>query len=69
MVKVVIVDDEMIVRHAVKTLIRWDESRFEYVGAAANGASALELVRETGRISSSRTSRCPGWTAWSSLSG
>ncbi|QMV42532.1 response regulator [Cohnella cholangitidis] len=48
MVKVVIVDDEMIVRHAVKTLIRWDESRFEYVGAAANGASALELVRETG---------------------
>ncbi|MFC4601048.1 response regulator transcription factor [Cohnella hongkongensis] len=48
MYKVVIVDDEMIVRHAVKTLIRWEESRFEYAGAAASGASALELVRETG---------------------
>ncbi|XID92051.1 response regulator [Paenibacillaceae bacterium WGS1546] len=48
MIKVLIVDDEMIVRHAVKTLIRWDGSRFEYAGSAANGASALELVRETG---------------------
>ncbi|OXS58905.1 hypothetical protein B1A99_13175 [Cohnella sp. CIP 111063] len=48
MYKVLIVDDEMIVRHAVKTLIRWEESRFEYAGAAASGTSALELVRETG---------------------
>ncbi|MFC4306918.1 response regulator transcription factor [Cohnella boryungensis] len=48
MYKVLIVDDEMIVRHAVKTLIQWEGSRFEYAGAAANGASALELVRENG---------------------
>jgi len=48
MYKVLIVDDEMIVRHAVKTLIRWEGSRFEYAGAAASGTSALELVRETG---------------------
>jgi len=48
MYKVLIVDDEMIVRHAVKTLIRWEDSRFEYSGAAANGASALEMVRQTG---------------------
>jgi len=48
MYKVLIVDDEMIVRHAVKTLIRWEGSRFEYAGAAPNGSAALELVRETG---------------------
>jgi len=48
MYKVLIVDDEMIVRHAVQTLIRWDGSRFEHAGSAANGAAALELVRKTG---------------------
>ncbi|WP_019912458.1 response regulator transcription factor [Paenibacillus sp. HW567] len=47
MYKVLIVDDEMIVRHAVKSLIRWEDSRFEYVGSAANGAAALEMVQRT----------------------
>lgn len=48
MYKVLIVDDEMIVRHAVKSLIRWEDSRFEYAGSAANGAAALEMVKRTG---------------------
>ncbi len=48
MYKILIVDDEMIVRHAVKTPIRWEGSRFEYVGAAANGAAALNRIQETG---------------------
>lgn len=47
MYKVLIVDDEMIVRHAVKSLICWDDNRFEYVGSAANGAAALEMVQRT----------------------
>lgn len=46
MYKVLIVDDEMIVRHAVKTLIRWEGSRFTYSGSASSGASALKMVRE-----------------------
>lgn len=46
MYKVLIVDDEMIVRHAVRTLIRWENSRFEYVGSAANGVVALEMVQK-----------------------
>ncbi|ACT00429.1 response regulator transcription factor [Paenibacillus sp. JDR-2] len=46
MYKVIIVDDEMIVRHAVKTLIKWD--RFEFAGSAANGIAALELAARTG---------------------
>lgn len=47
MYKVMIVDDEMIVRNAVKTLIQWEGSRFEYAGAASNGRNALDLVRNT----------------------
>ncbi|MDI4648957.1 response regulator transcription factor [Cohnella hashimotonis] len=46
MYKILIADDEIIVRHAVKSMIRWDDSRFEYVGAAANGRAALELARD-----------------------
>lgn len=46
MYKVLIVDDEMIVRHAVKTLIRWEGSRFTYSGSASSGASALKIARE-----------------------
>ncbi|SFB49048.1 Helix-turn-helix domain-containing protein [Cohnella sp. OV330] len=46
MYKILIADDEMIVRHAVKSMIRWDDGRFEYVGAAANGRAALELARD-----------------------
>ncbi|SFF05046.1 Two-component response regulator, YesN/AraC family, consists of REC and AraC-type DNA-binding domains [Paenibacillus algorifonticola] len=47
MYKVIIVDDEMIVRHAVKTIIKWEDSRFEYAGSASSGVSAMELVRRT----------------------
>ncbi|RIX52408.1 response regulator [Paenibacillus nanensis] len=47
MFKVIIVDDELIVRHAVKTLIQWENSRFEYGGSAPNGVGALELVERT----------------------
>ncbi|MGG4146331.1 response regulator [Paenibacillus algorifonticola] len=47
MYKVIIVDDEMIVRHAVKTIIKWEDSRFEYAGSASSGVSAMELVRRS----------------------
>ncbi|MFD1177527.1 response regulator [Paenibacillus puldeungensis] len=44
MYKILIVDDEVIVRHALKTLIKWDTGRFEFAGSAANGKSALKMV-------------------------
>ncbi|MWV43713.1 response regulator [Paenibacillus sp. HJL G12] len=46
MYKVLIVDDEMIVRHAVKTLIHWEGSQFVYAGSAASGKSALRIMQE-----------------------
>lgn len=47
MYKVLIVDDELIVRHAVKTLIHWEGSPFEYAGSCSNGRTALELIAQT----------------------
>jgi len=46
MYKVLIIDDEMIVRHAVKTLIQWEGSQFVYSGSASNGTSALKMMHE-----------------------
>ncbi|MDP4098148.1 response regulator [Paenibacillus sp. P96] len=48
MYKVLIIDDEIIVRQAVKSLIRWDGSDFTYAGAASNGKNAMEMLSRTG---------------------
>lgn len=45
--KVVIVDDEMIVRIGMKSIIRWEDENFTIVGDASNGLEALEVCRAT----------------------
>ncbi|WP_127531168.1 response regulator [Paenibacillus kobensis] len=42
--KVMLVDDELLVRLGVKSLIDWEEHDFEYIGDAADGEKALELM-------------------------
>ncbi len=42
--KVMLVDDEMLVRLGVKSLIRWEDHGFEFMGDAPDGAKALELM-------------------------
>lgn len=46
MYKVLIVDDEKIVRLAIKSMIRWEESGLEFAGSAGNGEDALKLCRQ-----------------------
>ncbi|GGH10492.1 response regulator transcription factor [Paenibacillus segetis] len=46
MIKVLIVDDEMISRIGIKSLIPWKEQGFTVVGEAENGKKALELILE-----------------------
>ncbi len=46
MYKAIIVDDEIIVRNAIKTMIPWSKSGVELVGTASNGIKALELVKQ-----------------------
>lgn len=46
MYKVLIADDERVVRIALKTLIRWEEYGFLVVGGASDGISALSMVEK-----------------------
>ena len=42
--KVLIVDDEILVRQGIKYVIDWEREGFQLVGEASNGQEALELV-------------------------
>ena len=42
--KVLIVDDEYLVRQGIKHLLNWEEEGFQMVGEAGNGREALEMV-------------------------
>ena len=44
--KVLIVDDEMLVRQGIKHLLDWEQAGYYIVGEASNGLEALELVEE-----------------------
>lgn len=46
MIKVLIVDDEKMVRDGLVYTMPWKELGIEVVGAAANGKAALEIIRE-----------------------
>ncbi len=46
MYRVVIVDDEAIVRIGLKSMINWEKHGFQIVGEASNGQKGLDLIRE-----------------------
>ena len=45
MIKVLIVDDEVMFRIGVKSCINWNEYGYELIGEAADGKQALEIIR------------------------
>jgi Response regulator containing CheY-like receiver domain and AraC-type DNA-binding domain len=45
--KVLIVDDEVLTRTNIKTLINWQEKGYEICGEAVNGLNAIELIQTT----------------------
>ena len=45
MTKVLIVDDELLVRVGIKSSLDWGKYNFEIVGEAANGEEALKILR------------------------
>jgi len=47
MLKVLIVDDELLVRIGLKTIIPWEDNGFYIVGDASNGIEALEICQKT----------------------
>lgn len=46
MIRILIVDDEFLVRIGLKTIIPWEQNGFELVGEAANGAEALHILKQ-----------------------
>ncbi len=44
--KVLIVDDESILRNGLKHLCNWEEEGFKLIGEAANGKEALEMIED-----------------------
>lgn len=45
--KVLLVDDEFLVRLGIKSLINWDKHNFVYVGDAGDGLEALDIIERT----------------------
>ncbi|MCY9512876.1 response regulator [Paenibacillus apiarius] len=45
MYKGLIVDDESIVRIAMKTMIPWEANHFQLVGTAENGRAAMAVIQ------------------------
>ena len=45
MFKVLLIDDEPIIREGLETIIDWSQHGFEICGEAANGRDGLEKVR------------------------
>ena len=46
MYKVILVDDEALIREAISKNVPWEEAGFELVGTAENGQEALKLIEE-----------------------
>lgn len=44
MYKVMIVDDELIIRAGVKATINWEDERLQFAGEYSNGAEALQAL-------------------------
>ncbi|WP_200801534.1 response regulator transcription factor [Bacillus sinesaloumensis] len=45
--RILIVDDEVLIRQGIKYYLNWEEEGFQIVGEASNGKEALELIEET----------------------
>ncbi len=44
--KVLIVDDEPMIRLGISSCVRWEDERFELAGEAANGEAAMQIARQ-----------------------
>lgn len=54
--KVLIVDDEFLVRQGIKHHMNWEAEGFQIVGEASNGKKGLSRYSDYSRILSLRTS-------------
>ena len=48
--RVLIVDDEVLVRIGIKHSIAWEQNGFELIGEASDGKEALEMIQKLSLI-------------------
>ena len=65
MYRVIIVDDEPVIRRGLRETIEWDTLGLEVAGEAADGAEALKLIREIRPEILITDIRMPKWTGLS----
>ena len=44
MIKVFLVEDEVVIRDAIKNSINWEQEDYEFVGEASDGELALPMI-------------------------
>ena len=58
--KILIVEDEFLLRQGIKNLVHWEQEGFQVVGETNNGKEALQLIdRNYSRTISGNQSDCP----------
>ena len=64
--KVLLVDDEALIREAISENTRWKELGYELMGTCKNGREAIERLdqEEADLVLTDKISACPMWTAW-----
>jgi hypothetical protein len=62
-IRVVVVDDQALVRMGLRTLVAGEDD-IELVGEAADGQEGLAVIRRTRPTWCCWTSGCRSWTAW-----
>ena len=54
MYKVLLVDDEVLIREAIRQNIHWEEMGFELIASCENGKQAMEVIEKSRRPSGLR---------------
>lgn len=68
MIKVFLVEDEIIIRNGIKNSINWEMHGYDFVGEASDGELALPMILEKKPDIRSRILRCLLWMDWNSVS-
>jgi len=45
--KILVVDDEFIMRQGIKHMVDWEQEGFQVIGQASNGQEAIEIIKDT----------------------
>lgn len=68
MIKVFLVEDEIIIRNGIKNSINWEMHGYDFVGEASDGELALPMILEKKPDILITDIKMPLWMDWNSVS-